>query len=83
MVEVTEAELNVKTVLKAASFVLGKDIENLNELTDNQLLFFDSLSRIEMSRAMCIQDVSNGYSYRQAARKYRISKDTARGFFVK
>lgn len=72
---------NEKEVLRAASFVLGKEINHISQLTDNQLLFFSSLTKWELSKSFCTQDVANGLSYRQIGQKYGVSKDTVKNHF--
>ena len=82
MVEVIkEGIINEKEILRAATFVLGKEITHISQLTDNQLLFFSSLTKWELSKSFCTQDVANGLSYRQIGRKYGVSKDTVNRHF--
>ena len=65
---------NEKEILRAATFVLEKPVETLSDLSDNQLVFFASLSPNELNRCFALQDVLNGRSYREVAISYRISK---------
>ena len=65
---------NQKELLRTASFVLEKEIESIGDLSDNQLLFFSSLSHMELNRCFAIQEVLNGRSFRQVSVKYGISK---------
>lgn len=66
--------LNKKEILRAASFVLEKQVDCISELSDNQLVFFSSFSSIELNRCFAIQDVLSGKSYDQASIRYGISK---------
>jgi Mor family transcriptional regulator len=63
-----------KEILRAASFVLEKEITTLADLTDNQLVFFSSFSSNELNRYFAIQDAMNGKSYREVAQRYGLSK---------
>lgn len=65
---------NKKEILRAASFVLNRPVEKLSDLSDNQLVFFASLSTTELNRCFAIQDVLSGKSYEQASITYGISK---------
>lgn len=72
---------NEKEILKAATFVLGKDVNSIDELSDEQLLFFTSLSKTSLCKVFCVQEVANGLSYSQVANKYGISKTSVKRFF--
>lgn len=72
---------NKKEILRAASFVLGKKVNNINELSDEQLLFFTSLPKTSLCKVFCVQEVANGLSYSQVANKYGISKTSVKRFF--
>lgn len=62
-----------KAIIRAASFFLGRPINNLSELSDNQLVFLSSFSPSEINRCFAVQEVLAGCSYQRASIKYGIS----------
>lgn len=69
---------NQKEILRAASFVLGKEITSITQLTDEQLLFFSALDKKSLNKCFIVQGVLDGMPYRQVGQKYGISKDAVK-----
>jgi hypothetical protein len=72
---VVENPNKIKSVLRAAKYVTGKDFNSLEELSDEQIVFFQSLSVYELSRAFIQSDLLEGKMSMEAiATKYGVSK---------
>ena len=76
MIDTKDTIANEKEVLRTASYVLGKEITHISQLTDNQLLFFTSLDKRSLNKVFIIQDVANGLAVRQVGNKYGVPKST-------
>lgn len=70
------AKSDVKTtaIIRAAKLVLGNHIETLDDLTDDQLLFFSSLPTTQLNQSLAMQELLNGSPFRKVERKYGIGK---------
>jgi uncharacterized protein YjcR len=68
-----------KAILRAAKFILEEDFSSLSELSDNQLIFLESLSIFELSRSFIESDLLEGrLSFESIANKYGVSKSHVR-----
>lgn len=64
-----------KAILRVANFVLDYEVNNLSELTDNQIVFFESLSIYELNRVFIQSDLLEAkMSLEAIANKYGVSK---------
>lgn len=71
-------ETKYKSIIRLASFVLGEDIETISQLTDDQLIFFNSLSIYQLNRVFIEEEVLQGKPYSQIAKKYGVSQEHVR-----
>ena len=71
-------ETKYKAILRLASLLLDTDIESISELTDDQLIFFDSLSIYDMSRVFIEEEILQGKKYTEIANKYGVSSEHVR-----
>lgn len=68
-----------RAILRAARFVLGYELSSISELSDNQLIFFESLSLFELNRSFIESDLLEGkLSFEAIANKYGVSKSHIR-----
>lgn len=71
-------ETKYKSIIRLATFVLDKDIESISQLTDEQLIFFNSLSIYQLNRAFIEEEILQGKPYSQIAKKYGVSQEHVR-----
>jgi hypothetical protein len=68
-------ETKYKSILTAASYVLGVEINDVSQLSDSQLIFFSSLSKYELNRTFIQSEILQGRFYTEIANKYNVSKE--------
>lgn len=59
--------------LKAASYVLGRPIHSMKELSDAQMEFFSSIDQDALAVFFAKQEALEGETLRKIARKYGMS----------